>query len=288
MISFQHDSERLIRERQSQRTYEKGIIDPATRKTFENAIAEAEQLPFGAPARVSLIAAFEEDQHALKSLGTYGIIQNPAAFLIGVCPSTETGLVSLGFLLEQLVLTCTDLGLGACWLGGSFRRSRFQTQISLDPGEIMPIVISIGFTAGKRNLLERMMRKTVGSEKRLPWEKLFFDQTFDRVLTPEKAAHFQMPLEMVRLAPSASNKQPWRIVAESGRIVHFYKESDITYQKQLKMMKTVDLQLIDMGIAMSHFHLSMKKLGLNGMWKKDDPGIAHSSERIYVATWHQQ
>lgn len=95
MISFQNDIEHVIRARQSQRTYEKKVIDPATRRILENAIAEAEQLPFGAPARVSLIAASEEDQQALKSLGTYGVIQNPAAFLIGVCPNTETGLISL-------------------------------------------------------------------------------------------------------------------------------------------------------------------------------------------------
>ena len=56
------------------------------------------------------------------------------------------------------------------------------------------------------------MRKAIKADERLPFEELFFDGTFDNPLSKERAGNLAQPLEMVRLSPSAVNKQPWRVI----------------------------------------------------------------------------
>ena len=68
---------------------------------------------------------------------------------------------------------------------------------------------------------------------------------------------------MVRLAPSASNRQPWRIIAgRSRKDFHFFLERTPGYNNN-RFVKS-DLQRVDMGIAMCHFELAMKESGFNG------------------------
>jgi nitroreductase len=91
---------------------------------------------------------------------------------------------------------------------------------------------------------------------------------------------------MVRLGPSASNKQPWRFVRQASAW-HLYLHRTPGYGKGISSLSaTADLQRVDMGIAMSHFALTARESGLEGGWHVDDPGIAPPDEHIeYVATW---
>ena len=96
-----------------------------------------------------------------------------------------------------------------------------------------------------------------------------------------------MPLEMVRKAPSASNKQPWRIIKDQNTW-HFYLMRTPGYldNRYLKIMKIEDLQRVDMGIAMCHFELTTRELGLPGDWtilksRVDQPGPVGE----YLVSW---
>jgi hypothetical protein len=52
------------------------------------------------------------------------------------------------------------------------------------------------------------------------------------------------------------------------------------------LIKAVDLQRIDMGIAMSHFELTAKELGLNGSWGVMSPSVSVLPDRTaYVQSW---
>ncbi len=84
-------------------------------------------------------------------------------------------------------------------------------------------------------------------------EELFFDGAFDTPLTKEKAESLAIPLEMIRLAPSAVNKQPWRVVVVDNT-VHFYLKRSKGFSKEGKL----DMQMIDMGIALCHFALAAR------------------------------
>jgi nitroreductase len=89
---------------------------------------------------------------------------------------------------------------------------------------------------------------------------------------------------MLRLGPSASNRQPWRVVKEPGRAVfHFYLRRSAGYEK---LIRAVDLQRIDLGIAMSHFELTARELGLEGHWEPRPPPLDPLPERTgYIQSW---
>jgi hypothetical protein len=91
---------------------------------------------------------------------------------------------------------------------------------------------------------------------------------------------------MVRLGPSASNKQPWRIVRQGERW-HFFIERSFLYgPRTLGLVGIADMQRLDIGIAMCHFELSSRELGIRGEWRIEVPTFKPPSSRIeYSATW---
>ena len=113
----------------------------------------------------------------------------------------------------------------------------------------------------------------------MPAEKLFFEGSLDTPLSAEKKEELGDLVEMVRWAPSAVNKQPWRIiVTESG--CHFYEKKDKGYVSD----KTGDLQKIDVGIALCHFVTGLEAQGKTPETVVSDPGISISEDMEYVAT----
>jgi len=199
----------------------------------------------------------------------------------------ESALEDYGYLMELIILKAADLGLGSCWQGGTFTKSRFAKKIALNADEIIPAVTSVGYAAQNPRWVDGKIRAAAGSDRRLPWDKLFFDGGFDTPLSKDVADVYAMPLEMVRLGPSASNRQPWRIVKE-GDDLHFYLRRTRGYRTNnyAKMLKMADLQRIDMGIAMCHFELTLQGLGIDGRWVVNDPGIATPNELTeYSVSW---
>lgn len=91
---------------------------------------------------------------------------------------------------------------------------------------------------------------------------------------------WNLPLEMVRLAPSATNKQPWRAVAWKDR-VHFYEKKTKGYAKE----STGDIQKVDLGIALCHFEIAAEESRLKGRFIQTDPGIPVAEDTEYIATF---
>ena len=85
---------------------------------------------------------------------------------------------------------------------------------------------------------------------------------------------------MVRLAPSATNKQPWRAIAEKDW-VHFYEKKTPGYDKEA----TGDIQKVDLGIALCHFEIAAEESGLKGKFIQSDPGIMAAEDTEYIATY---
>jgi hypothetical protein len=233
------------------------------------------------------VAATEQDRAALKGLGTYGFIKGATGFIVGATSDAEKGTEDYGYHMELIVLHATDLGLGTCWLGGSFTKSSFAAKIGARGGEQVPAVTAVGYIAERPRALDSMIRRSARSDKRLSWQNLFFETSFSTPLSKEKAGAYSVPLEMVRLGPSASNKQPWRVV-KKGEAWHFYLARTRGYgQGRLgKSWASADMQRIDMGIAMCHFEHTARELGLEGRWEIDQPDIGRLDRLTeYTASW---
>jgi nitroreductase len=287
-MQFNQPVTELVRQRFSCRSYSQQPIAQDVRLTLGQEVASGDAGPFGSQPRLQLVTATEEDRKALRGLTTYGFIRGATGFLIGAVTPTSHNLEDFGYLVERIILHATDLNLGSCWLGGTFNKSRFAKKIELSDDESVPAVVSLGYIAAKPRRLDAMIRRGAGSDARLPWERLFFDAEFGVPLSPEEAGEYAVPLEMVRLGPSASNQQPWRIIRHDGTW-HLYLQRTPGYGEgglSRFTRTTADMQRIDMGIAMSHFDLSADELGLDGKWKILEPAIPMPDSLIeYVASW---
>jgi nitroreductase len=277
----------LITKRYSCRTYQQVSIDAKKRDLLSNFAAASITGPLGTPARFELVSASEHDNAALRGLGTYGFIKGATGFIIGAMEREKDRLEEFGYLLEGIILYATELGLGTCWLGGTFTKSSFARKIQARENELVPAVASVGNIAKKPRRIESLLRGRVGPERRFPWERLFFDGRFGVPLNPQTLDGYQQILEMVRWSPSASNRQPWRIIKQ-GNKWHFYLQRTPGYRESplVKYTTVADLQRIDMGIAMNHFELMTRELGLQGGWVVEEPSLEIPDEYTeYTVSW---
>lgn len=277
----------LIRRRFSCRQYAAQPIATDKLRELQTAIETLPPGPFGSRPRFGLAAATESDNADLRGLGTYGFIRGATGFLIGASESSENHLEDFGCLMELLILRATSLNLGTCWLGGTFTKSSFARKINLRTYETIPAVTAMGEFIDPEQARRGLVSSLAGAQRRLPWQALFFDGDFSRPLDPAHAGNYALPLEMLRLAPSASNKQPWRVIKD-GQNWHFYLQRTPGYRADpLKILLGLrDLQRVDMGIALCHFEISAREIGLAGRWAVEKQReSAPGAQTRYTATW---
>ncbi len=262
---------KIIQGRKSVRTFDGNPLRMEDREQLEQYIRSITN-PFGVPVRFVLLDAKE---HGLSS----PVLSGETLYVAGKVDKVPYADVSFGYAFEKLVLFAWTLGIGTTWIGGTMKRELFERAAGLAEGEMMPCVSPLGYPSKKRSIREVMMRKGVGADSRMSADKLFFDKVWDVSLPPAKQEAIADLIEMVRWAPSAVNKQPWRIVV-SDRGFHFYEKRDKGYFSE----KTGDLQKIDVGIALCHFVMGLKEHGNSPEVVIADPGIAAPDGVEYIAT----
>lgn len=211
-------------------------------------------------------------------VGTYGVITGGNTYICGIVKKDTPDLVELGYLFEKIILFATSLNLGTCWLGGTFNRSEFAEKVGITEDESFICATPVGYAAEKKSIKDRAMRKIAKSNHRKDFNELFFDRDFNP-LNKKDLRVYGEALEMVRIGPSASNKQPWRIVKEEN-LYHLYLERTPDYAKSLGY----DIQLLDMGIAKYHFEATLRENSENGYWGKLDEHPQYEKLE-YICTW---
>jgi len=139
--------------------------------------------------------------------------------------------LNAGFMLQQMDLFLSSAGLGSCWLG--MAKPSDKAKNGLD------FVIMLAFGAPG----EPLHRKNLSEFKRRSLAEI------------SKGADPR--LEGARLAPSATNAQPWYFTAEGGKLT--------AYRKKLNPVKAAvykRLNQIDLGIALCHIDVESERLGL--------------------------
>ena len=169
--------------------------------------------------------------------GTYGTIKDAATFFLLGIGDGENAALSAGFRFEQVVLKAWQMGLGTCWIAATFKGSDFDRGITWPDGQQLRVICPVGTAVGQ-TLRERLTRTVMGSKNRKPYGELFFDRDFRHPLNPD--SRFGQALEMLRLAPSSTNSQPWRALVD-GDTVHFY------------YLPKSAASVLDCGIGLCHF-----------------------------------
>lgn len=276
---------RAMELRRSCRTYDGTPLTVEERCGLQAAIATLPPGPFGGRLRAALVEQEAARRLSRRKLGTYGVIRGAPAFLVAAIEDGPKALEDFGFAFEVLVLRATALGLGTCWLGGTLRRAVFSEALAATDREVVPCVSPVGHPrAARRTLVDATFRYFAGSDRRRPWAELFFDRRFGVPLTPAAAGPAAPALDLLRRAPSASNHQPWRIVRDDRGRLHLFLARTPGYTRTF----AVDLQRVDMGIAMAHLSLAAEALALPGRWTEPPPDLdvgplpPHTSA---VASW---
>jgi nitroreductase len=266
-----------IKKRKSCRSFSSQEIDAAAFQKLSDYLAESDA-EAKASARFLLVQNKEKDNETPQKLGTYGMVTGANHFIVGICQKQEINELVFGYLFEEIVLFATDLGLQTCWLGGTFKRDAFNQKIQLRESEIIAIVSPVGYRKEKPRLFENAVRAVVGANDRKPWSDLFFHEKATVPLKEDSDDPYCIALAMVRLGPSASNKQPWRVI-KAEDAYHFYVCRTKNY-----LRANYDMQKNDIGISMCHFELTLKELGIEGSWGQR-PGVGTPFDWEYITTW---
>ncbi len=274
----------VIKERRSVRTYTEQVPDKETIEKVVNYMRSITRGPFGNKTRFELLNFEHLKEKETKPLGTYGIIKGAKLYIAGAVPDTGHAMEDFGYCMEKLILGLTNLGLGTCWMAGTFKRNNFAKQIKLAENELLPAITPVGYGKDKKSLVDRSLRFAAGSKNRKNWDELFYLNDINTMLNKKNAADYYNMLESVRLGPSGSNKQPWRIIWEKdSNNFHFYLKKTKGYGVGLGKIK---IQNIDIGIAMCHFELVSNELGKTGIWLDNSPSI-EAGDMEYIATWSE-
>lgn len=244
-----------IQRRASVRSYADRPLEPALLERLL-ALPDTADYLTRVPPRVALVSGVERTRRVLTyMIGSYGLVQNPPYLLAGVLPQeNDAARLDLGYVLEQVVLEATRLGLSTCWITGSYDAQRAGEAVGLAPGEVAAAVCALGYPDEGRwgRFHSRTVRRLAGGHRRKPLTEIVFSGRWGQPWSPDGTdPTLVAALEHARLAPSATNRQPWRFIITSDHVA-------------LALVRPVP---IDGGIVMAHLALASAALGREGQWE---------------------
>ena len=214
--------------RRSRRKY---LPEPIGAQTKESLLALAKEYSERSGARIELVfdnpAAFDGLR---KTYGMLTGVRNYAGLIAN--PSDKHAVERLGYYGELLMLHAVSMGLGACWVGGSFDRA--SCPFTLGEGEQIVCTISLGPVQEKNSLRESLIYGAIHRKTK----------TIEQMMSADAPAPdwFLAGMEAVRKAPSAVNKQPVRFSYKNGIV-------------SAGVENPGSMTLLDFGIAKLHFEL---------------------------------
>ncbi|MDE6311537.1 MAG: nitroreductase family protein [Muribaculaceae bacterium] len=256
-----------MKERRSVRTFDGKGLDSEQEAKLEKAIGESGS-PFG--GNVSIFLRKFNLREGYKP-STYGMIKGAEDFFLLGIGSDEASALSAGYRFEQVVLKAWQLGLGTCWIAATFKGSDFDKGVEWPDGEELKVICPVG-KAEKQSMKEKLTRLTLGSKNRKPFNDLFFYRDFQTAVPEDN--RFREALEMLRLAPSSTNSQPWRALVD-GHTVHFYYKPKSA------------ASVLDTGIGICHFHETEKFYGHEGHFDKVSSAPVAPDDWKYLVSYQR-
>lgn len=159
-----------------------------------------------------------------------------APHYIAVFSEAKNGYLSnVGFMLQQMDLFLSAKGLGACWQGIPSLKKEALESSNLEFVILMPF--------GKPLEPESLHRTNITQFKRKSLQEITDINGADDLL------------EAVRLAPSATNAQPWFFTGDKNLIHAYYRKPG-----RMKGLLTGKYPPMDVGIGIYHLKLAAEHL----------------------------
>lgn len=270
------DVEKAIKKRVSTRSFEaRSLTDEDKKKLMD--FSKTLTNPFGIDVYVQYISKNTGEKNV--KLGTYGTIKGARDFLAITVKDEVFAMEAVGYQFENLVLYATHMNLGTVWLAATFSRKDFENAMDIESDELFPCICPIGYPSERRSIVEKFTRASLGSKNRKPWEKLFYLDGFNKPMSKYDAEDYEKALEMLRLAPSATNSQPWAVVKEKNKF-HFFCNYKNSINDDMKKIKHLDL-----GIALSHFHQTAISRELRGRFEIQNLHFSIPEQMHYAVSY---
>jgi len=219
------NDQEAIAARISRRSFLDEEIEPQRLEQLQQKIAEVN-------AESGLHVTWLPDGAAAMAGGkSYGMFHGVRALLVlkgdGKLPHLKE---KIGYFGEILVLKATALGLGTCWVGGTFDRSL----MSVPQGEELICVVPVGKVRAEATLKERMIRGAIHRKSK----------TIDQLLQTDEpvSENLRRAMELVQRAPTARNLQKVSFTLKDGEISAHVPDD-------------YPMDLVDLGICKLHFEL---------------------------------
>lgn len=155
---------------------------------------------------------------------SYGMFRNVRNYLACVIdPSFDNAEERAGFYAEKIVMCALQMGLGSCFVGGTFSREHSGARMRVY--EKLPFVVTLGYPADKgESFMARMTsriahRKTRGA-------RFFFDgDDAEFARAEELFPDLMIGLEALACAPSGLNRQPVRVRLDDNGMLRAYADA---------------------------------------------------------------
>lgn len=242
--------------RTSIRSYDPDPIDDDTARQLDMTIDAVNML---ADAHIQLV----RDQPAVfADANASGHLNNAANYLAVVGPKDDGARERAGFYTERVVLAATLRGLGTCWVGGSWDRSKAARHCRLSAGEELYLGVVIGYP---ERHFDRMAKSytELAAMRDAHRESKTYEQFIAPMSDEARAAApdwFKAGVQAAMKAPSAMNRQP---------IVFSYNPDDDTAAAMIDPNVESGQALNDLGIAKLHFQIGAG----SGTWAWGDGGL---------------
>lgn len=161
----------VIKRRESIRTYSRMAVPQDIKDKIKRYFNELEG-PFSTPMRFMLLDRDDIKADEGIKLGTYGMIVGAKTFIASAAINDEHCMEQTGYVFEKLILYITSLGVGTCWIAGTFHRSSFAKAIKIGEGEILPVITPIGYAGRTRSVFDIAIKPLWKVKRRKEWSKL--------------------------------------------------------------------------------------------------------------------
>lgn len=229
-------------------------------------------LPGGKTARINVLPDVPKGLFT-GIVGGYGrVVKAPSALVMIGSMDDPAVQESMGYLGEAALLEATSLGVDTCWIGGFFDKNVAREVTNLSPGESILAVSPLGYRQNKARRGERFLKQVVRAHKRRPIEEIAVG--FDEAKWPAWAAE---GVRLLRVAPSAVNRQPWSIslIADGESQAGGQDARGAILSVVRRGIEGNVSRRMDCGIAMLHFEVGARLMGASGRWETlEEPQVA--------------
>ncbi len=155
------------------------------------------------------------------------------AYIVYTSINTPLSGINAGFILMQIAMELSAMGIGCCFLGGAKPDAKHLE------GLRYPYVITLCCGYGKEEI-----HRSVSEFKRKAANKVC------------EGIGVESLMEAIRLAPSGMNRQPWRFISDGGKLHVYAQNAPALLRKMFDALTD-----IDMGIVLYYIKVAIEQEG---------------------------